>query len=76
VAITQQDRQFFAVSDRCPHAEASLSEGFTERGRIVCPVHFAEFDLRTGQPFNAPPGCGYVRCYKIERREDELFLFY
>ena len=38
VAIIQQEQRFFAVNDRCSHAEASLSEGITEHGRIVCPV--------------------------------------
>lgn len=76
VAVICQDQRLFAVSDRCPHADASLSEGFTERGRIVCPVHFAEFDLTTGQPFNAPPGCGHLPSYEVRRRGTDLFLLF
>lgn len=60
--------QLYAVNDRCPHADASLSEGFMESGRIVCPLHFAEFDLKSGQPHNVPPGCGRLPRYRIEIR--------
>jgi nitrite reductase/ring-hydroxylating ferredoxin subunit len=74
VAIVRRGQRFYAVNDRCPHAEASSSEGFTERGRIVCPVHFAEFDLQTGVPFNARPGCGRLACYTVECRKGQLFL--
>jgi nitrite reductase/ring-hydroxylating ferredoxin subunit len=76
VSVIQRHGRYFAVSDRCPHAEASLLEGFIERGRIVCPVHFAEFDLVTGLPFNAPPGCGRLPSYEVEQRGDELFLLF
>lgn len=65
---------FRAADDRCPHAEASLSEGFVEDGRIVCPVHFAEFDLTRGTPINAPPGCDHLRCYRVENAGDTLVL--
>jgi nitrite reductase/ring-hydroxylating ferredoxin subunit len=76
VAIVHRNHRFLAVNDRCPHAEASLSEGFTEHGRIVCPVHFAEFDLQTGVPFNAPPGCACQACYTVECRNGELFWLF
>ncbi|RVC61584.1 FAD-dependent oxidoreductase [Mesorhizobium sp.] len=76
VAIVQIDQRYFAVNDRCPHADASLSEGFIERDRIVCPLHFAEFDLQTGDPSNAPPGCGRLACYTVERRDHHLFLLF
>lgn len=74
VMIVQQDGGFFASDDLCPHAAASLSEGFVERGRIICPVHFAEFDLRSGEAFNAPPGCANLRCYEVEQSGEDVFL--
>ncbi|RWF79314.1 MAG: MOSC domain-containing protein [Mesorhizobium sp.] len=68
------DGRPFAVHDRCPHADASLSEGFTEGRRIVCPLHFAEFDVETGEAFNAPPGCADLACYTVELQGTELFI--
>lgn len=74
VIVSRVKGKYHAADDLCPHAAALLSEGFIEGGRIVCPVHFAEFDLSTGQPFNAPPGCGRLRCYETEVVGDDLFI--
>ncbi|GAA4309744.1 nitrite reductase/ring-hydroxylating ferredoxin subunit [Actinomadura luteofluorescens] len=42
------------TDDTCTHAEASLSEGDLEADRVVCPVHWAEFDLATGKALCFP----------------------
>ncbi len=41
-----QDNTINIIQDKCPHAGASLSNGFicSERGTIVCPYHRFEFD--------------------------------
>ena len=41
--------EVFATSDACPHQGASLSAGCIVSGYIECPVHFALFDIRTGE---------------------------
>jgi 3-phenylpropionate/trans-cinnamate dioxygenase ferredoxin subunit len=40
---------WFAVEDACPHADARLHEGRLRRGRLVCPLHGAAFDVRDGR---------------------------
>jgi nitrite reductase/ring-hydroxylating ferredoxin subunit len=41
--------KFYATSDRCPHANARLSMGKLEGTTIICPLHFARFDISTGE---------------------------
>ncbi|RVU35228.1 MOSC domain-containing protein [Hwanghaeella grinnelliae] len=74
LALVRQGENYYAIEDRCPHADASLSEGFIEEERIVCPVHFAEFDLVTGNTTNAPKGCPNAKTYHVEPEGDLLFL--
>ena len=74
LAVFRTDAAVYAVSDRCPHAGAPMSEGILENGRIVCPLHFAEFDPQTGEPFNAPTGCRHLKCYLVERQGNELSI--
>lgn len=74
VAVVRREGRLFAVHDTCPHANASLSQGFLEGDRIVCPLHFAEFDLRNGEAHNAPPGCAAVACFPVEQEGNDLFL--
>jgi nitrite reductase/ring-hydroxylating ferredoxin subunit len=37
------------ISDYCPHAGASLSAGWVDRGCAVCPLHGWAFDLQDGK---------------------------
>ena len=47
---------WYALGDRCSHAEASLSEGQvdSEACAIECPKHGAMFSLLTGEPASLP----------------------
>ena len=40
--------EIFAVDNRCPHRRGPLSEGIVGNGKVVCPLHGHNFDLRTG----------------------------
>lgn len=42
------------TSDTCTHENESLSEGDLDGTTLVCLAHFAEFDVRDGQPLCFP----------------------
>jgi len=45
---------FHALRDACGHQRAPLSRGRLEGHVVECPVHFARFDVRTGQLLSGP----------------------
>jgi nitrite reductase/ring-hydroxylating ferredoxin subunit len=45
---------FYAIGDRCPHMNASLSMGTLEGTIVTCPLHFSRFDLKTGKKVSGP----------------------
>ncbi len=45
---------WFALDNVCTHAYARLNEGRLRGSRIVCPLHGASFDCRTGAVLGAP----------------------
>src|SRR5487761_721481 len=45
---------WFAVDNVCTHAYAKLSEGRLRKSRLICPLHGAAFDCRTGAAIGAP----------------------
>jgi len=49
-----EDGEFYALDDECTHEEASLADGWLEGDRIECPLHAAEFCLRTGKALCLP----------------------
>jgi len=54
VLLANVDGTFYAIKDSCGHRQAVLSRG-TLRGHVVeCPLHFAEFDVRTGKLVSGP----------------------
>ncbi|MET0270906.1 MAG: non-heme iron oxygenase ferredoxin subunit [Sphingomonas sp.] len=54
ILICNHDGRFFAVENRCSHAEQPLECGRMRWGWIACPAHGARFDLETGEPLNPP----------------------
>ena len=52
--LVNLDGEFAAILDECGHATALLSKGKLEGDVIVCPRHFARYDLRTGALVEGP----------------------
>ena len=42
--------EFHAVSNECTHAKATFDGARLRRFRLICPLHGAMFDVRTGEP--------------------------
>ncbi|MBL8575582.1 MAG: FAD-dependent oxidoreductase [Mesorhizobium sp.] len=74
IVLVRDEGRYFAMQDKCPHADASLSEGFVEKGKLVCPLHFAEFDLVDGKAHNAPKGCPNAATYAVEIEEGNIYV--
>jgi nitrite reductase/ring-hydroxylating ferredoxin subunit len=43
-----------AINNLCTHADACLHEGRIRGHRIICPLHGASFDVRTGAVLAKP----------------------
>jgi 3-phenylpropionate/trans-cinnamate dioxygenase ferredoxin subunit len=56
IAIVRIGDDFYAIGDRCSHADYSLSEGdvWEEEREIECPKHGSTFSLITGEPQTLP----------------------
>ena len=53
-----------AVEDNCSHADTPLSEGRLRGSMLVCPLHGAQFDVRTGD-HQGPPAWEGVPCHRV-----------
>jgi 3-phenylpropionate/trans-cinnamate dioxygenase ferredoxin subunit len=54
VVIVRCGESLFAVEDRCTHDGETLAGADVEGCEIICPRHFARFDLRTGEALTPP----------------------
>jgi len=46
--------EYFALENRCPHAEVPLSGGRLEGTVLECPLHGGKLDVRDGSPQRLP----------------------
>ena len=56
IAVVRIGDDFYALGDRCSHADFSLSEGdvWEDTLEIECPKHGSTFSLTTGEPQTLP----------------------
>lgn len=73
IAVFNVEGEFFAIDDRCSHADESLSEGEVYDCKVECPAHGAEFDLKTGEALT-PPASKSVSCYQISTDESSIYI--
>ena len=64
---------YYAISDVCGHRNAPLSRGKLQGYLIECPLHFAQFDVRTGELVTGPVSTP-VRIYDVRVKGDTVYV--
>jgi 3-phenylpropionate/trans-cinnamate dioxygenase ferredoxin subunit len=73
VLIANVDGAFYALQDACGHRQAPLSKG-TLAGHVVeCPLHFAQFDVRTGTLLSGPAAAD-IPTYEVLVEGDTVYV--
>ena len=75
IAVVRIGDQFYALGDRCSHADFSLSEGevWEDEREIECPKHGSTFSLETGKP-QTLPATRPVPVYKVRVEGDDVVV--
>jgi 3-phenylpropionate/trans-cinnamate dioxygenase ferredoxin subunit len=73
LALVRIGDDFYALGDRCSHADYSLSEGevWEDEKEIECPKHGSTFSLETGKP-QTLPATRPVPVYKVVVDGDDV----
>jgi len=54
VALFNVGGRFYAIANRCPHANGPLVDGTLDGATVSCPLHESRFDLATGEALCGP----------------------
>ena len=73
VLLAHVDGEFYAISDVCGHRNAPLSRGRLDDHVVECPLHFAQFDVRTGKLVDGPVSAD-VACFETRVEGDAVFV--
>jgi len=75
IALVRIGDDFYAIGDRCSHADYSLAEGdvWEDECEIECPKHGSTFSLTTGEP-QTLPATQPVPIYTVSVEGDDVFV--
>lgn len=68
----QRDGQLFATQNVCPHRGGPLADGIIGAGKVICPLHARQFDLKTGASVGGD--CCAIQTYPIRVEGSEIIL--
>jgi 3-phenylpropionate/trans-cinnamate dioxygenase ferredoxin component len=72
VVLANIDGTFCALRDVCGHKNAPLSRGRLVGHLIECPLHFAQFDMRTGKLVSGPVSAD-IPVYEVQIEGDTVY---
>ena len=73
VVLANVEGALYALRDMCGHRNAPLSRGKLTGCLIECPLHFAQFDVRTGELVDGPVSTP-VPIYEVRVAGDTVYV--
>lgn len=73
LAIINLDGDFYAIDNICTHDHVELCGGMILGDRIQCPLHGAQFNIRTGA-VEAPPAYEPLATYPVRVEGDVVLV--
>ncbi|MEO3406983.1 Rieske 2Fe-2S domain-containing protein [Mucilaginibacter sp. CAU 1740] len=72
ICLVGFEGKLYAMSAKCPHAGADMSEGLCVRKMIVCPYHRYTYDLETGKGGEGQND--FIETYPVEMKDGDVFV--
>jgi len=73
IVLANVEGSLYALRDVCGHRNAPLSRGRLDGCIVECPLHFAQFDIRTGKFVDGPYSAD-VPAYEVRVEGDTVYL--
>jgi nitrite reductase/ring-hydroxylating ferredoxin subunit len=73
LVLANVDGAFYALRDVCGHRNAPLSRGKLIGCLVECPLHFAQFDIRTGKLVDGPVSTD-ITVYEVRVEGETVYV--
>jgi len=70
--LLRQGDAVYAIGGQCTHYHAALADGLLDGHVLHCPMHHAQFDIRSGAALCAP-ALDDLPCWRVEQRDGQVF---
>lgn len=65
--------KFYVTDGICPHENQHLAEGLVDDDVITCPLHLAEFNIKTGKAISGPV-CTSLKTYEVMVSDGNVYI--
>jgi 3-phenylpropionate/trans-cinnamate dioxygenase ferredoxin subunit len=66
IVVCNYGGKFYAVDNRCSHMNGSLEAGTLDGYILTCPLHYAQFDITTGEVLSGPEKTFNLKIYPVQ----------
>src|SRR5699024_12035311 len=73
LALHRTETGYFVTDNICTHQYALLSDGYLEDDRIECPLHQAQFCIKTGKALSAPATVD-IGTYEVKTEDGNIYV--
>ena len=73
VLLARVGESFYATAARCPHWGGPLPEGTLHAPRLLCPLHKATYDVRSGDLLE-PPALDGIAAFRVRIEGDDVYV--
>ena len=73
IVVCRVEGELRAVIDNCSHADRRLSEGRLRGPMLICPLHGAQFNVKTGKA-ETPPATVDLATYEVKIEGDDILV--
>jgi 3-phenylpropionate/trans-cinnamate dioxygenase ferredoxin component len=73
ICLANVDGAIYAFDDDCPHIGGPLDEGDLEGHVLTCPIHLAQFDVRSGRVLRGPAS-EHMRMYPVRIEGGQVLI--
>ncbi len=73
IALFNVEGTFYAIDNTCAHRGGSLGEGELNGDTVTCPLHGANFNVKTGEVTGPPAGTG-VRSFAVKVEAGDVLV--
>ena len=73
ICLANSDGNFYAIGNRCTHANCLLSDGTLDGSNVKCPCHFSIFNAQTAAVIKGP-ATEPEPTYQIKLENDQILI--
>ena len=72
--VANVNGEFYAITDTCTHAGASMANGKIDGENIICGWHAASFECKSGKLAKFPAKIEDLKSYKVTVENGDVFV--